>query len=58
MMEKMEPLGDMAHVAAHSAALDLRKAILAHQFPGQQELIEEARDALTDILQWMDKNDG
>lgn len=49
--------GEQMQVLALGNALDVARLVKARKIFPQRELIEEARDALTDALQWMDEHD-
>ena len=55
---EIPPPGEQRQVRLAMTALDLRSDVVTRKIKPQREQIEDARDALTDILQWMDENDA
>jgi len=50
--------GEHLHVNLLHRCKDMRDDVTLRKIAGDRGFIEEARDLLTDTLQWMDKNDG
>jgi hypothetical protein len=55
---ELSPPGERLQVSLATDAHALKRLITNGKIAPQRELIEDARDVITDILQWMDKNDG
>ena len=54
----LAPPGERLHVELLHRCKDMRDDVTLLKIAGDRGFIEEARDLLTDTLQWMDKNDG
>jgi len=55
---EISPPGERLQVSLATDAHALKRIVTTGKIAPQREQIEDARDALTDILQWMDKDDG
>lgn len=54
---ELSPPGERLQVSLATDTHALKRLITERKIAPQREQIEDARDVLTDILQWMDKND-